>query len=389
MSKHKENRTKIVFYSDSPVFGGHETVTVAIINELNKRDKYDLHLLYRNEKLLESLAAGVSAHRLPFATNLPLPFLRNFNLGDISFLKRKLKELNPDFLIVSQGDMEFGTKGLIAGKMVGVATISYIPMAYSFREMRAKFSLCRDVLSNFFYRLPSAFITINEFQKELIWRHSKKPVYVIHSPVDVENTSKDYRKQEKIFDLKCIHIAVVGRIVFKQKNQDILPKIAQEFAAIKQNVRIHVLGEGPDLNKLKRLVEKKRVSEVFVFHGWLNKKDLREFIMTKVDIVLIPSHFEGVPLVLLEAVSLGKKFLINDFLWLDEYQIPSLFRIDVNKPELIVNKILNLAKADCSFLLNDIKRNMMKKHAKRNFSESVVLVFSSLENNFIGHVQKC
>ena len=227
MSKHKENRTKIVFYSDSPVFGGHETVTVAIINELNKRDKYDLHLLYHNEKLLENLTAGVLAHRLPFATNL-----LNFNLGDISLLKRKLKELNPDFLIVSQGDMEFGTKGLIAGKMVGVATISYIPMAYSFREMRAKFSLCRDVLSNFFYRLPSAFITINEFQKELIWRHSKKPVYVIHSPVDVENTSKDYRKQEKIFDLKCIHIAVVGRIVFKQKIRIFYQKLLKNLIII-------------------------------------------------------------------------------------------------------------------------------------------------------------
>ena len=68
------------------------------------------------------------------------------------------------------------------GVGVGVpAIVSYLPLAYSFREMKGSLSALRDTIDRMYYRLPHVYITVNSYQKSLLRRFvsETKKIYVV------------------------------------------------------------------------------------------------------------------------------------------------------------------------------------------------------------------
>jgi glycosyltransferase involved in cell wall biosynthesis len=102
------------------------------------------------------------------------------------------------------------------------------------------------------------------------------------------------------FRLACIgHLEII-------KNQQLAIRTARELAT--ENIRLDIYGSGPCLGRLKELVEELGIGHVVRFHGWVEP----EYILPRVDLLLMPSLREGAPNALLECIGAGIPVLASD-----------------------------------------------------------------------------
>jgi glycosyltransferase involved in cell wall biosynthesis len=99
-----------------------------------------------------------------------------------------------------------------------------------------------------------------------------------------------------------LKIGYIGTVNHTQKGVLYLPGIVSCLAEAGVNFTLDVVGTGPDLEALAR--EFSSVLDRVTLHGALPNEQVMQ-MMSGFDALVIPSHFEGLPLVLLEAMSLG------------------------------------------------------------------------------------
>lgn len=108
--------------------------------------------------------------------------------------------------------------------------------------------------------------------------------------------------------LKCSDrpkdLLFVGRIDNRQKAVFLIPEIIQYL--IERDIRtgITVVGDGPDFEGLKQIVEDRSLSEFIHFTGSVEAEKVSEYYFTH-KILLLPSNFEGHPLTLMEGMAHG------------------------------------------------------------------------------------
>lgn len=98
-------------------------------------------------------------------------------------------------------------------------------------------------------------------------------------------------------------ILCVGRLV-AAKGQRILIDACAEIAANGQQIRLVLIGSGPDEAALKAKVTAANLSSLVHFTGALNQQEVREWYQ-KADLFALASFAEGIPVVLMEAMASG------------------------------------------------------------------------------------
>lgn len=96
-------------------------------------------------------------------------------------------------------------------------------------------------------------------------------------------------------------ILYVGQLI-ERKGVDSL--IKGLFRLPHRDWRLHIVGNGPDETKLRRLVRYKQLSDQVLFHGYKQKQELAPFL-AGCDILAMPSHREVWGLVVNEALAAG------------------------------------------------------------------------------------
>lgn len=304
----------IFFLFPSRILGGHELMTIEIIKDhLKSGGSCTVGLSYDNKELFNLLNnLKLKMINLPF-TSPRLEVLHaflNFNL-----VKRAsvfLNEINKKFgsIIIAQGDIEIGSIYLKAAMVNNIRIISYIPYAHSSVKLNKKFAMIRDFFSVKVYKLQKEYITIYDNCVEDIKKYNTNAkVFVIKNKVrDLSSYSQlrsDYyfSKKDNIF-----RIYLIGRVYFYQKGHDRLLKVLKNIDnACLKNVEIGIIGDGPDLKKLEILFSSLENIDV-KFYGWMKEPWEEAY---KADLILIPSRFEGVPLIMLEAINLNINLLAS------------------------------------------------------------------------------
>jgi glycosyltransferase involved in cell wall biosynthesis len=374
-----EKKPKILFYNDSHVFGGHEFMTSQIANELNLQRRYAVSFIYFNDTFSRLLNVGIKKWRISFQTKLPLPFLRNLNVFHILKLTALIKKIKPDLFVVSQGDIEIGLKGLFSGILCKIPTVSYVPMAFSFKERQKFLGGLRDLIDGIYYKIPHEFITISDYQATLLKRFiNRKTIHVIRLPVSKKQIPEPVEVACRPTSRGALNIGVIGRIEFNQKNQGILIDVSNILKKSKSHFTFHVIGDGPDRARLEKRIGANHLKEHFVLYGWLDRDELFRHMARDIDIVLIPSNYEGLPLVLLESLYLNKAFLISNLNTLKEYAFPKRFLIDQHNPEDIAAKLLALKNSFHEADFIRIQKDVVDKHSAKRFKEDVASTFDRL-----------
>ncbi len=115
--------------------------------------------------------------------------------------------------------------------------------------------------------------------------------YVIPNGIDIKKYEKKAQKEEKFIFLS------IG-ILREQKNQEFLIKNAKKLVSMGLDFEIWIVGNGPLEEKLKDMIEDEKVEQYVKMLG------LREDIpalLNKTHALVMPSHFEGLPITILEA----------------------------------------------------------------------------------------
>jgi glycosyltransferase involved in cell wall biosynthesis len=354
---------RILFYCDSDTLGGHEVQTIELANAAASLG-YDVDLLSYRQDLGERCDPAVRQHRLTVRDDRPFPFLRNLRPFTVRRLAKQIAELRPDAVVVAQGNIEIGLKGIFAARTARVRTISYIPFGFRMSEMGARLGGLRDVFSRIWFRLPDAYISVAEYHECLLRRVTSRPIHLIHYPVTprVGATPASIRPPKG-----RLRIAVVGRIYLIHKNQNALIPVSEALVAQGLDHEFLIVGDGPDREALQSLVARSSVADRFRFCGWIKQEDLPEFFAREADLWLIPSKFEGIPLVLLEAASSNIPFMISRLGFVEEYGIPESYVIDPNDPVSTASKIRSLISTFSASEFEEARGAILSRHSSQAF----------------------
>lgn len=155
---------------------------------------------------------------------------------------------------------------------------------------KRKYVLAR-VVEHIVYKFADlAVVTSEQDKKYLFDKYKRKNVEVIPNYVDT-NTFKPLNIKKKKNE-----ICFVGRLS-KQKNIDMLIN-----ALNGTGISLNVIGDGEEKDSLIKLSKEKNVQ--IKFHGIVPNKELPT-LLNQFEIFVLPSHFEGNPKALLEAMACG------------------------------------------------------------------------------------
>lgn len=237
--------------------------------------------------------------------------LRHFLFrGRIADLEAEFRRLKPDAVISVQGGLEPSSLGILAARKAGIKAISYLAMPHSYQTMGAKLGRLLDWGTPSLIERPDAFITISHEMANLLReRGAKVPVEVVFPGVDTDyyRPASQAACREKLeLPADAPVFACVGRIDFAQKQQDRLLRAIARPAL--EECHLVFGGDGPDGPTLDALIKSRRVSHRVRRIPWADNSVL----YPAANAVVIPSRYEGVPLVMLEALACGTAVLGSD-----------------------------------------------------------------------------
>lgn len=144
------------------------------------------------------------------------------------------------------------------------------------------------------------------------WMFSTNDYILIRNGIDVnkfafdEKASIEYRNALNISD-KFV-IGHIGRFMYV-KNHEFLVRLFSEYKKVNENACLMLVGGGEDFDKIKELVSSLGISDDVLFLGV--REDTPQ-LYSAMDMFILPSHFEGLPVVLVEAQTSGLPCLLSD-----------------------------------------------------------------------------
>ena len=193
----------------------------------------------------------------------------------------------------------------------------------------------------------------------------------------IYNGTKLINKLDSIDDQPFDHFKfiTVGRLA-PWKNIDIIIEALSDYKKVNQNFIFYIVGSGPDEIKLKQLVEDLDLENFITFTGQLQKDDLNYYLQ-KSDIYIQASSYEGLPHVILEAMSHSLSIIstpiggtneviqdgINGWVW----ELENNFKPNKN----------NLIK-----ILNNLKLNSFDDNNKRKNAQNLLFSTFDEDKNF-------
>ena len=136
-------------------------------------------------------------------------------------------------------------------------------------------------------------------------------VFIVRNGIDVDKyefsqkNRDDYRSKLKVGD--SILICNVGRFVF-QKNQEFLVKIMGALIEKNKDVMLALIGNGEDEDRIKRIVELNGLNNHVLFLG--SRNDVPQ-LLSAMDVFVLPSRYEGLPIVLVEVQANGLPAVVS------------------------------------------------------------------------------
>ncbi len=231
-----------------------------------------------------------------------------------------------------------------------IAKQSHVPVRIIHYHSSEKAEQTSKVLRNvILYRLGALYATHFIACSRLAARSAPRNVRVkvIYNGIDCEKfqfhceTRKLLRKRLGYEDK--IVIGHVGRLCF-QKNQFFLLDVFEEMCRIHDNCMLLLIGDGPLKDELVKYCRGKAYEKKVVF--WGSSNHVSE-LMSAMDVFILPSIYEGMPLSALEAQASGLPCILSSRITKEVSVLESNRFIGLKKEKPVWAKaVLRMAKAD-------------------------------------------
>ncbi|MCC5839203.1 MAG: glycosyltransferase [Opitutales bacterium] len=312
---------RLTLYDDSAEFGGHQVMAHAALRSLLRHPAFSVTLVYNSANTLwvEAVERLEEADRNRLnlvATARPENRLARCRLRLSRVIPPRLIRFwtnHPaDAVLFIQNSVEQGCVSLAAARAAGKRIFSYIPLYHGFAQMEARFGEMRDAFNRSLLDLPHAYITITRSMAEgLRRRGADQPIEIVENGIDwdlFQPASREAARAKLGWSASERILGQVGRIDFTQKAQDFLLRFWEEHRSEIRFNRLVFVGTGPDFQRLARLVRKAGLADTVTLTGWVDPVE----VYPALDALIIPSRYEGLPLVMLEAIACGLPVAASD-----------------------------------------------------------------------------
>ncbi|MFH0774233.1 MAG: GT4 family glycosyltransferase PelF [bacterium] len=234
-------------------------------------------------------------------------FTSSFNWTEIFRLSFLLKKNSID--ILHTHGYRADIIGYLATKIVGIPIVS---SAHGWAGYPKKVRVYEHI-DRFFLLFFDKVIAVSEAMREGLIRIGipRHKVVTIYNTIDLENyqfsDNKGIREELKV-DNRVKLVGTLGRLS-PEKGHTYFLESAAEVIREYPEVRFIIAGEGPERSRLEELVERLGILQKVFFLG--HRRDV-ERIFNSIDIFVLPSLSEGMPMTILEAMAFGKPTIATD-----------------------------------------------------------------------------
>lgn len=326
-------RVRVLAYADSRIFSGAESFFCRLVADLSASSTLAVTCAApsTNEELVAALAEASRSHTRPLDVPdqpLRLAALHLYDARRREAVRRLADRAQWDVLLMNLPTAEYGSTPLASGlstcsKTMGVLHIHQRFSEFGFRLGRMRERLAQRVLRRvdfLCFTSPSAEPTVRRF-----WAGERTRIRFVQSPAPrVGRVSREAaRRQLRLAEGPLVGMA--GRITMKHKGHDLLVEAAAHLVRTQPNVRFAVAGAGSDEGALREMLAARGLDSRFSFLGPV--KPIDDFLAA-VDVLAMPSRFEAMPLVALEAIQCGTPGVATSVdglreLWPREWQVPA------------------------------------------------------------------
>ena len=281
---------KVVYYTDAEVLGGAELSMGNLLAALSPR--VEATVVGTNEAIVERVAAmrsGADAVVLP-----PLGSVRA--LSAMRAHRRAFTRLRPDIIQVNVnvcGASPWATLAALATPGARVIAVEHLPHAILSRRRRA--------ITRLTSRLLAAHVAVGDRAADEIARF-------IGIPRSTLRVIRNGVAETAIGNSPRAHtgpvVGSIGRLDW-QKAYDVLVRALPDLPG----VTAVIVGEGEERGRLEALAAELGVSDRLELAGWIDDARSR---LAAFDVFVLPSRFEGLPLVAIEAMLAGVPVVATD-----------------------------------------------------------------------------
>lgn len=286
---------------DDASMGGGQKHLLSLAQHIDK-SRFSVEVVCEEKGFLvdELVKINIPVHPIQISNR---PSLKSFFA-----LRKIISKVNPSIIHSHGGTAGFYSRTCsIANSKVGIVHTYHGIHYLNFKKSFSKY------LFRFIDRalLPFTDFTIcvaqNDFDLGLKNGIVKKEKSVIiKNGIDVNQFAS--ANDLPVHDNKSIIVGSVGRLHL-QKGYEYLIKSAEKILENNPNVRFVIAGDGELKNELNELAKSVGVENVFTFLG--NQNDIAS-VIKQFDVFVLPSLWEGLPLVLLEAMAAKKPIVATN-----------------------------------------------------------------------------
>ncbi|KXU85620.1 glycosyl transferase [Caballeronia megalochromosomata] len=364
---------KLGIYCDSGINGGHEKMLkrfmLALVASTHVKT---LHILVptANEPLYRYVRELANAH--PKVKAIGLAHTAESIRGDVFALWRtvrataaKLRALRLNKLLVAQGTIASGLAGLFAARHARTPAVSYLPLVDDAPVNAGGPGKFKWLVKRVLYRAPNEYVTLNDHLRgKLKMLAPNARAMILENYVDDRFSRSTLTKTAAraalgLPDDGTTIIAHIGRLNFRQKRQDFLMQAIERHPDAFARTLVLIVGEGSDTARLQGMIDASPALSACVRMVG-PQKDVLPWIVAS-DTLVLPSAYEGVPLVMIEAVLAQRPIVVSRVSGLDSY-LPDALLFPAHDHDAFVERI---------FAARDVPLAALAREFRRRFSREV------------------
>jgi len=292
--------------------GGTGENTLFTIEGLDKK-KYHIDLVV-GEELRKDILKRISNKKINLIQIRPFGARHSFLYDPILLLKLIGLFKRGRYDIVHTHSTKSGILGRIAARIAGVPIIIHGLHVNALEVFDSKFiNVTTILLEKITGKFTDAHISVSEVvsKKYLEYGIGKRIKYfTVRSGLEInkffdakENVNNQQKRQELGLSGKCFIIGNVGRLETSKGHHFLFQAIKEILKFRKdQPIKLLVIGEGEDKEKLIKYAKKLNIEKKVIFTGY--RKDVAE-LMAIMNLFVFTSLREGLPRVLVQAAAVG------------------------------------------------------------------------------------
>ncbi|MEJ7735793.1 MAG: glycosyltransferase [Chitinophagaceae bacterium] len=291
-------RIKVLETIRQGLIGGGESHVLSLVQNLEKSVFEPIVLSFTEGQMINSLnSLGIK--------NVVIPTTKAFDVSVWSKVKKLM--IRENIQLVHAHGTRANTNVFWAAASLGIPLI-YTVHGWSFHDDQHVLVKRLRIWSELYLTRQMRFnISVSETNQRTGKKHfGKFESIVVNNGIDLDrfspsNVSTDVRSELGISSSQLL-IGFVGRMTW-QKQPLALIRAFKKLLEQVQHVKLLFVGEGELRSEAEKLAESLNVSEHILFENF--RLDMPE-VLNALDIYCLPSLWEGLPIGLLEAMSMGK-----------------------------------------------------------------------------------